>query len=420
MTESNDNRQEPVTHRNLLSLNTFFYRRGGSEAVFFDHDELFRGIGWDTAMFAMHHPQNFDTPWSEYFVDELEFGHAYGALQKLKMAGKVIYSFEAKDKLSRLLEKFQPDIAHGHLLYHHLSPSVMALLHERGVPTVMTAHDLKIACPAYTMYNATGVCERCIDGNLLNLIRHKCVRGSLSASVLVAVESSIHKSLRLWRRNLDRVVTPSRFYKDKFIEWGWPEDKLVYIPNYIDSSAYHPDFEPGDYFFYFGRLTKQKGVDTLIEAAKAQRCRLLIAGTGPEEDELKRQAAGADNIEFLGYCTGEHLHTLIREARAIILPSVGYENAPISVLEAYASGKPVIGARIGGIPELIEEGVTGMTFESTDGANLGQCLSAFADMPLQEIRGMGENGRELVETTFTQKNYLERTLALYETLLGRS
>jgi len=410
--------------RKLLSLNTYFYRRGGSEAVFFDHDELFRGIGWETAMFAMRHPQNFDSPWSEYFVDELEFGGEYGALAKIKMAGKVIYSREAKQKLARLLEKFTPDIAHGHLLYHHLSPSVLGLLRERGIPTVMTAHDLKLACPAYTMFNASGICEKCINGNLLHVVRNRCIRGSMSASVLVALESGIHKALGLWRRNLDRVVTPSRFYKEKLIEWGWPEDKLAYIPNYIDSTAYEPNYEPGDYFFYFGRLTKQKGVATLIEAAKQQGSRLLIAGTGPEEGALQALAAGADGIELLGYCTGAHLRGLIAGARAVVLPSEWYENAPISVLEAYASGKPVIGAEIGGIPELIQDGVTGMTFASGDVDSLRVCLQQFESMPADDIRAMGLQARELVQSRFTREYYLEKMLELYKTLLqptrGRS
>jgi hypothetical protein len=132
----------------LLSLNTFHYRRGGSEAVFFDHNELFEKLGWDVAVFAQHHPLNDPSPWSEYFSDEMEFSDARGLKEKIHMAGKFIYSFEAKHKLEKLLDKFQPDIAHGHLLYHHLTPSVLSLLHQRGIPTVMTAHDLKLACPA--------------------------------------------------------------------------------------------------------------------------------------------------------------------------------------------------------------------------------------------------------------------------------
>ncbi len=401
----------------LLSLNTYHYRRGGSEAVYFDHDALFQKAGWETAVFAMHHPQNEPSPWSRYFADELEFGNAYGLLDKLVMAGKVIYSWEARKKLARLLDEFTPDIAHGHLLYHHLSPSVVSLLHDRGIPTVMTAHDLKLACPAYTMFNRTGVCERCINGNVLNVIRYRCVRDSLATSGLVAVESGIHKALGLWRKNLDRIVAPSKFYRNKLIEWGWPEKQVTYIPNYIDSSAYEPQFAPGDYFFYFGRLTKQKGVETLIRAVADSGLRLLLAGTGPDEAYLKSLVpAGTDRIEFLGYCTGDRLKQLIREARAVVLPSTWYENAPISVLEAYASGKPVIGAAIGGIPEMVRS-ETGLLFEAGETESLRECLLNVAAMPSGRIQEMGQEARALVSEQFTSERYFDRMRALYEELL---
>lgn len=403
--------------RKLLSLNTYHYRRGGSEAVYFDHDALFRQAGWETAVFAMHHPQNEPSPWSQYFADELEFGNAYGMIDKLVMAGKVIYSWEARKKLARLLDEFTPDIAHGHLLYHHLSPSVVSLLHDRGIPTVMTAHDLKLACPAYTMFNRTGVCERCINGNVLNVIKYRCVRDSLVTSGLVAVESGIHKALGLWKKNLDRVIAPSNFYRNKLIEWGWPEKQVTYIPNYIDSEAYEPQYAPGDYFFYFGRLTKQKGVETLIRAVADSGLRLLLAGTGPDEAYLKSLVPARTNrIEFLGYCTGDRLKQLIREARAVVLPSVGYENAPISILEAYASGKPVIGSAIGGIPELIREG-TGMTFQSGYVEKLTDCLQRFFDLPAGRIQEMGQEARALVSQEFTSARYFDRMLALYRELL---
>ena len=245
--------------KRLLSLNTYHYRRGGSDAVFFDHDELFRGAGWETAMFTMHHPKNEPSPWSEYFADELEFGHDYGLGQKMVMATKVIWSREAQQKLRRLLDKFRPDVAHAHCIYHHLSPSVLSLLHEQGIPTVMTAHDLKLACPAYKMLNSSGICEKCRGGNVLHVIANRCLHNSLSTSTLVAIESGIHKLLRLYRRNLDRIVVPSRFYEQKLIEWGWPAEMLVYIPNFIDANAYTPQYEPGSYYLYFGRLAPEKG-----------------------------------------------------------------------------------------------------------------------------------------------------------------
>lgn len=397
----------------LLSLNTYHYRRGGSDAVFFEHDALFRGLGWDTAVMTMHHPKNEPSPWSRFFADEIEFGHDYGVLDKLAMAGKVIYSGEAKRKLSALLGEFPADVAHAHCIYHHLSPSVLVELRQRGIPTVMTAHDLKLACPAYKMLNRGGVCEKCRSGNLLHVVANRCIRDSLPVSALIMVESAVHKSLGLYRRNLDRVVAPSQFHRQKLMEWGWPEQQLVYIPNYVDAAAYTPRFGPGDYFLFFGRLALEKGVATLIRATARAGVRLRIAGTGPEGAALKALAAevGGD-IGFLGFVSGEPLWKLVREARAIVLPSEYYENAPMSVLESYASGKPVIGARIGGIPEMVHEG-TGSLFESGNVEELATLLGRFSAMPDEQVSNMGEAARAYVAATFTAERYLREMMVLY-------
>ncbi len=398
----------------LLSINSYNYRRGGSDVVFLEHDAMFRARGWDTAVMTMHHPKNEPSEWSPYFADEIEFGHEYGFVDKIGMAGKVIYSLEAKRKLSALLDKFPADVAHAHCIYHHLSPSVLVELKRRGIPAVMTAHDLKIACPAYKMLNRGGICEKCRSGNLIHVLANRCLRDSRAVSALVMVESMVHKSLGLYRRNLDRVVVPSRFYGQKLQEWGWPEEQLVYIPNYVDSAAYAPRFEAGRYFLYFGRLAQEKGVATLMRAAGNAGVPLRIAGTGPEADALKELAArqGGD-IEFLGYVAGDRLWQCLREARAVVLPSEWYENAPMAILEAYAMGKPVIGARIGGIPEMVVEDRTGALFASGDADALAETLRRFADMPDAAVAEMGGAARAYVAQTFTAERYFSEMVGLY-------
>jgi glycosyltransferase involved in cell wall biosynthesis len=403
---------------NLLSLNTYNYRRGGSDAVYFDHDELFVNASWETAVFTMHHPNNRPSPWSRYFVDELEFGHDYSLKQKLLMAGKVIYSWEAQAKLSKLLESFNPDIAHAHCIYHHLSPSVLQLLRKKGIPTVMTAHDLKLACPAYKMLNESGICEKCKHGNLTHLIFHRCIHNSLSASTLVALESGIHKTLKLYKKNLDRIVAPSQFFRDKLIEWGWSADQIVYIPNFLEFSKYTPRYNPGDYFLYFGRLAPEKGVDTLIRAAAQAKISLKIAGTGPYEADLLRIADEVNgDIEFLGYCSGNNLHELIKNSRAVVLPSEWYENAPISVLEAYACGKPLIGSKIGGIPEMVIENQTGFLFKSGDVNQLSELLSNFSNKDDNFFIDMGRFARKFLEENFTPNHYRDKMINLYNSLM---
>lgn len=404
----------------LLNVNSYHYRRGGSDAVYFDHAALLASQGWDNGFFSMQHPKNEPTPWSRYFIDELEFGHSYSLRQKLAMAAKVVYSFEAQRKLRALLQDFLADVAHLHCIYHHLSPSILPVLREAGVPVVLTAHDLKIACPAYKMLNAGGVCERCKTGSVLNVIKHRCVRDSLGASAIVAVESGLHGlrgPLDSYRRHVSRVVAPSRFYVEKLVEWGWPREQLCYIPNYVDAAVFDPRYEPGDYLLYFGRLAPEKGVATLLRAAAQAGVALKLAGTGPEDEALRRLAAelGVD-AQFLGFQSGAALHALIRGARAVVLPSEWYENAPMSVLESFAFGKPVLGAQIGGIPEMIEAGLSGWTFSSGDVAALAERLREIRATPDSRIAEMGRAARATVVQRFHRAGYLQQMLALYAEL----
>lgn len=401
----------------LLNINNYHYRRGGSDVVYFEHAALMQEEGWKNAFFSMHHPKNYENEWSSYFVNEIEFGHAYSIFDKIVMASKVIYSFEAQKKLNRLIENFNPSIAHLHCIYHHLSPSILSTLHDSGIPAVMTAHDLKIACPAYKMLNENGICERCKNGNYFNVVRNKCLRGSVGASAIVALESTLHRKLNTYKKYLRKIVVPSKFFMNKFIEWGWPEDKFIYIPNYVDATRFSPNYEPGDYFLYFGRLAPEKGVATLLHAVKKSGVKLKIAGTGPEENSLFSLQKQLDaDVEFMGYQSGEALHTLIQQAKAVVLPSEWYENAPMSLLESAAFGKPLIVADIGGIPEMVEAGVTGWTFTSGNVDELALVLSKVDSMKSSEISVFGKAGRRLVEEKFNRTNYVQATLTLYSEL----
>ena len=401
----------------LLSLNTYNYRRGGSDVVFLEHDAMFQEAGWETAVMTMHHPLNQPSPWSAYFTDEIEFGREYTFLDKLAMAGKVIYSGEARRKLGALLDEFPASVAHAHCIYHHLSPSVLVELKVRGIPTVLTAHDLKLACPSYKMVNRTGICERCKDGNLLNVIRYRCVRDSLPVSTLIALESSVHRFSGIYRKNLDRIVAPSHFMRNKLIEWGWDPGKIEYIPNYVRVERFVPRFQPGNYFVYFGRLQLDKGIGTVVRAAVRAGVNLHIAGTGPDEQAVRQLAKGhEDRVVFHGYLQGDSLWSIVAGSRCAVLASEIYENAPMSVLEAYALGKPVLGARIAGIPELIQDGVTGSSFDSGNLDELAEAMQRVAALPDSAVAMMGEAARAFVANRFTAQRYFHDMLALYGSL----
>ena len=398
----------------LLSINNYYYRRGGSEAVYFEHNRLFEHAGWEVVPFSMQNSQNQPSEWSKHFVSDTEGGGRPSPIAKISRALAAVYSTEAARRIRGLLSLVRPQVAHAHNIYHHLSPSILVELRRQNIPVVLTLHDLKLACPAYKMFTQDEVCEDCRGGALRNVIKNRCIKNSAAMSALVWLESTVHKALDLYANNVTRFVVPSRFFLAKFKEWGIDTSRFVHIPNSIDVDSLVPYGTPGDAFVYLGRLVPEKGVATLIRAAAQARVRLRIIGTGSEEAALRKLAAelGGD-VEFTGYLTGEALRSAILSARAVVVPSEWYENAPISVMEASALGRPVIGADIGGIPELIRPGETGFVFTSGSVDSLVDTLTRVNRMPTAALGSMGMAGRQWMKADFSPAAYRDRMMALY-------
>jgi glycosyltransferase involved in cell wall biosynthesis len=401
----------------LLSINNYYYPRGGAEVLFLEHNRMFENIGWQVVPFAMRHPNNLPTPWASFFPDEIEFGRKYGLGEQLLRAQRVVYSLQARQRMRELLDAVRPRIAHAHNIYHHLSPSILPLLRQRGIPVVMTVHDLKLACPAYTMIAHNAPCERCRGGRIHNVVVNRCIKGSYALSGLIMIETLVHRLLRLYEANVSRFVVPSRFVLDKLVEWGWPRDRFVHIPNFVDLGRFRPDDEIGSRFVYCGRLDRLKGVGTLIRAAAKAGAPVTLIGSGPDEANLRKLAEelGAD-VRFLGHQTKDALAPLVQSARAVVIPSEVNENAPLAVLEAYAAGRPVIGSRIGGIPELVREDETGVLYPTGDVDALAAVLDRFAGLPAARLAQWGAAGRRWVEDDFTAERYRARLLELYGTM----
>src|SRR5688572_17494656 len=397
----------------LLSVNNYYYPRGGAEVVFFRHNGMLHDAGWSVVPFAMNHRLNVGGAERSEFVTELEYGRdGEGLAAKVRKGRKAVYSFEARRKLGRLIDRSTPDVCHAHNVYHHLSPSILGLVHRRGIPLVMTLHDLKIACPAYSMLTHDGICERCTDGRLYQVVQHRCMKGSLALSALVMLESYVHRLLGSYLGNVDKFLVPSRFYLRKLREWGFPADRFEYVPNFVATESFTPNFEPGARFVFFGRLSPEKGIATLLRAAAVAGVGLDIIGTGPAEAELRKLAAGQD-VRFLGFLTGAKLNAAVATARAVVAPSEWYENAPLAVLEAAALGKPLIVANIGGLPELIVEGESGWSFHPRSIPALATCLRRVADMPDGNVAAAGMAARRLMQDEFSPQRYLERIREVY-------
>ena len=335
-------------------------------------------------------------------------------MKKLTFVPKVIYSLEARKNLQKLLSVIKPNVCHAHNIYHHITPSILSLLYQRGIPVFLTLHDLKLACPAYTMLTHDGICERCKNGNLYNVVTHKCIKQSRGLSTIVFAEALLHKLLDSYTKNTMKLISPSKFYIEKFVEWGFNRDKFKYIPNFVQIKTKSENYNVGKSFLYFGRLSPEKGLKTLITAASLAKVQIWFAGNGAMESELKKYSEEL-NVEakYFGHLSGENLYEKISNARCVVLPSEWYENAPLSIMESYILGTPVIGADIGGIPELIKNEETGFIFKSGSSESLAAVMLNVSNMPDSQINDMGHNGRNWMLKEFTAKIYRDRLLSLY-------
>lgn len=408
----------PVQRR-LLIGNKYFFRKGGAETYLFDLFDELPPRGWDLVQFSMQHERNEPTPYASYFVDGVDY-HKHGSLlSEARAALRLLYSNQARANMERLVRDTRPQLAHLHNIYHQISPSILPVLKRHGIPVVMTLHDLKLACPNYKMRTEGKICERCLGGGYYQAVVHRCVQDSRLKSALCALEAYLARWTRVYLDNVNLFITPSEFYRRKLIESGVPAQQLVTLASFVHAEQYTPRYDKADYFLYLGRLSEEKGIMSLVRAAAGlPGKRLLIAGEGPMQAPIEAllRTQGIDNVELVGMKSGQELIDLIRAARFVVVPSEWYENCPRSAIEAMACGTPVIGARIGGIPDLVEDGVTGLLFEafSVD-AMRAAILRLHDDDSL--IAEFGRNARAKVEQHYSIAAHLEQLLAIYEGLM---
>ncbi len=401
----------------ILAANKYYHVRGGSDRYFFDLNELHSAAGHEVIPFAMQHPSNTPTDYSRYFLPEVTYWESPTLRQRIHSAARLLYSTEARSKIRRLIQEHRPDIAHIHLIYHQLSPAFLPILKEHLIPIVQTLHDYKPVCPTYSMVANGGICERCSGKRFFHAALVRCNRGSFAASSLNAVEMYLHHALG-WYDLPDVYITPSVFMRNKLIEFGMSATKLLHIPNFVDSRRFPYSQESDRYFVYAGRLVPIKGVKTLLRAMSLNPgidARLLIVGDGPQRVELEEDARqwGLKTVEFLGYRDRNALKDIVSRAMFTVLPSEVYENCPMAVLESMALGRPVVGARIGGIPELIVEGETGVLFESGNAEQLAEALHRMVQDRARCL-AMGRAARARVERLYSPELHYERVMAAYD------
>lgn len=348
----------------ILLVNKYHYVKGGSETYYFGLAKLLTELGHDVIYFAMADSHNKSCEQEKYFVSNVDFNGNISKLQKVKAGFRVLYSFEAKKNISLLIETEHPDIVHINLVHRHITLSIVRAIKKYNIPIVFTIHDLNCVCPNHEMLVNGKVCEKCLHGKYLNCIKNKCVKGSTAKSTLAAIEAMNYKRMKIYD-DIDLYITPSYFYKKKLEESGIIHSQIIHMKNFLPTDTVYSDSNPDkNYLLYFGRISEEKGVLTLLKAVEKlnNNIPLIILGTGPMEDEIKEYISSHNlegKVKMLGFKSGNELKKFVAEAKCIILPSEWYENGPYAIMEAMSQGKPVIVTNYGGLPEIVENGKTG-------------------------------------------------------------
>lgn len=393
----------------ILLVNKFHYLRGGSEKYYFELANLLKSKGHTVAFFSMKHKENITTGDKEYFVDEIDLNTG----SKLK-AFDVIYSKTNKELMTKALEDFKPDIVHINNFQRQLSASIIDAIKEKNIPIVMTAHDLNPICPASIMLYDGKPCEDCLTKGYTQCIKKKCNKGSTLKSIIGYAEKKYYDCHKVFKK-VDCIISPSEFNKNQLIKGKLNCNDIKVIHNFVNKSE-HKDYVLGDYAFYFGRLSKEKGILNLIEAIKdIPDSKLLIAGDGPEKENIEAYIEKhnlGDRITLLGYQNQDSIREYIRNSRFVVVPSVCNENCPYSVLETLEIGKPIIGSRIGGIPELIEDGKNGFLYKSDNVNELKKKLEILFSQD-ETIDKFSAKSHELYESNYSPDAYYDKIMEIY-------
>jgi glycosyltransferase involved in cell wall biosynthesis len=407
----------------VLHVNKYLYRRGGAEGYMLDLVELQRQQGHDVELFGMQHPDNLpELRFETSFPRRVELEPApEGMLGKGAAAARMVWSTSTRRGMASVLEAFRPDVVHCHNVYHQLSPSVLDPVRRAGIPCVMTLHDYKLACPSYQMLDHGRLCDACVRTGPWQAALRRCKDDSLGASALLSVESLLHRTTRAYAP-VDVFVSPSRFLAAVMERAGVFPDRMHVVNHFVDTTTTPTKSEPGGPLTFAGRLSPEKGIDVLIEALAAMRsgATLDVAGDGPSRAALEQlaEARAPGRVRFHGRLAKPELQQLVRRSVATVAPSRWHENQPMTVLESFGAGVPVVASDLGGLPELVRDGLDGLVVPPERPDALAEALDRIVADPEGALR-MGARARQRIVSDFTPQRHLERLATVYDVAAGR-
>ena len=409
----------------ILQINAFNYQKGGSETVYRATSAELERLGYSVVRFAMKWPENEPDRNEDLFPDSKTT--RTGKLRPIINAITYFYNREAARNLQKLIDRERPDIAQIHLIWGQLTPSILKVLKRNGIPTVLTAHDYRLVCPAYTFRNGKGeICEQCEGRRYGKCVSNRCCKGSRGLSLMMASEQRFRNAFFNPAKLLDGIIFVSDFAQRKHLQYFPELERLDNIQLY-NFSPYKAEAKERTakerYFLYAGRLSEEKGLWTAIKAFERRpESRLIIAGTGPLEEELKAyvETNKLRNIEFVGFKTGDNLKTLVENAYFVIVPSEWYENNPMSIVESYSLATPVIGSRIGGIPEIVVDGSTGFLFDAFSTEALEETVEKAEGLTDKQYLDMRREAADFAATNFDKDRYMRTLIEYFKRLTDKN
>lgn len=398
----------------ILIVNWTWYPSGGDWTYIDNICRFYESKGHEVVPFSMKDDRNFETPYAKYFVSNIDYKNLNknrNPLSAVKVLKNSLYSAEAKRNIRLLLSENKIDLVHLNNIHHYITPgSIVPEIKKYNIPILWTLHDYVILCPNSTFISNNKICEKCKGGKYYKCISNRCKKGSLLASSVGAMESYINKWLDPYKY-IDYFLCPSKFIADKFIQFGYDEKKIVRLYNPFDITTLENiiphKIREKKYIVYVGNILKVKGIFTLAEAIKELDVDLYIIGDGEAMPELHEfvNANMISNVILMGKKTKQEVLSYVKGAEFVVVPSEWYENLPYSLVEALLLAKPVLGARIGGIPELVIDNETGFLFEPGNKEDIIIKLKHMLSLPDEKLALIGKNAQQYAATLTSYSSF---------------
>lgn len=407
----------------ILLIDVYHYNKGGAETVCFNTGAMLEEQGHQVVYFTLKWDNNLPSKYEKYFPESKETRK--GIFRQFINLRNYFYYPEAAKNIEKLILETHPDIAHIHLMWGQISPSIFPVLKKYNIPIVFTIHDYRIVCPAYCFKNGFGkICEACNGKDFYKCFTHKCTKGSYFLSFFMAAEQYFRNKFFNPCQYLNGLIYVSQFSQEKHEKYmpGLMNIPHIVMHNFSLTQTKKVENKKEKYLLFLGRLSEEKGIMTLIKSFKyGISLPIKIAGTGPLEKNIKEYISEnhINNIELLGYKQGEELTKLIKEAYFIIVPSECYENNPMSIIEAYSYGIPVIGSKIGGIPEIIKEKETGYTFQMGNSKELAKLIKQIESLSDEEYLHLCKNCIAYAKEDMSKESYYKRLISFYKRILSQ-